>query len=55
MIIALCSNNVVAQASDGVDVRIIQPQTGIDNGARRTSGASDDGLNLKTTVSTNND
>jgi hypothetical protein len=46
VIVALCSNNIVAQAGDGIDVRVIQPQTGIHNSTRRTGRASNDGLNL---------
>jgi hypothetical protein len=44
--IALGSNNVVAQTRDGIDIRIIQPQTGVDDCARWRGTSSNDGLNL---------
>jgi hypothetical protein len=44
--IALGSNNVVAQTGDGIYIRIIQPQTSVDNCAGWRGTSSNDGLDL---------
>ena len=49
--IALCSDDVVAQACDGINIRIVQPQTRVDDCARGNRRGSNDGFNLKQQLS----